>query len=176
MDTVLDRLDNAIKEYLTSIDSDALDYIDHRRLSEILTITTNLEHAGNVIEKSLMAQAAKRIRRGVSFSEPIRAEIRQMVERLVSNARAAAAVCMTEDPRAARRLLSEKEVFRELELRATDEHFGPARTGRAGSIEVSKLRLDIVLHLKRVNAHLAAAAYPILEGRGELLPSRLKQD
>ena len=68
MDTVLDRLDNAIKEYLTSIDSDALDYIDHRRLSEILTITTNLEHAGNVIEKSLMAQAAKRIRRGVSFS------------------------------------------------------------------------------------------------------------
>jgi hypothetical protein len=25
-------------------------------------------------------------------------------------------------------------------------------------------------------AHLAAAAYPILEGRGELLSSRLKQD
>jgi phosphate:Na+ symporter len=33
-----------------------------------------------------------------------------------------------------------------------------------------------VRDLKRVNAHLAAAAYPILEGRGELLPSRLKQD
>jgi phosphate:Na+ symporter len=33
-----------------------------------------------------------------------------------------------------------------------------------------------VRDLKRVNAHLAAAAYPILKGRGELLPSRLKQD
>jgi hypothetical protein len=33
-----------------------------------------------------------------------------------------------------------------------------------------------VLYLKRVNAHLAAAAYPILKGRGELLPSRIKQD
>jgi len=32
-----------------------------------------------------------------------------------------------------------------------------------------------VLDLKRVNAHLAAA-YPILEGRDELLPSWLKQD
>jgi phosphate:Na+ symporter len=99
-----------------------------------------------------------------------------MVDRLINNARAAAAVFMTEDPRAARRLLSEKEVFRELELRATDEHFGRTRPGRAESIEMSKLLLDIVRDLKRVNAHLAAAAYPILEGRGELLPSRLKQD
>jgi Na+/phosphate symporter len=30
---------------------------------------------------------------------------------------------------------------------------------------MSKLLLDIVRDLKRVNAHLAAAAYPILEGR-----------
>jgi len=34
MDNVLDRLDTAIKEYLTSIDIDALDDTDHRRLSE----------------------------------------------------------------------------------------------------------------------------------------------
>jgi phosphate:Na+ symporter len=113
---VLDRLDTAIKAYLTSLDSDSLDEIDHRRLSEILAFTTNLEHAGDIIEKSLMALAARRIKRGVSFSESSRAEIRQMVDRLISNARAAAAVFMTEDPRAARPLLSEKEVFRELEL------------------------------------------------------------
>jgi phosphate:Na+ symporter len=176
MDKVLDRLDTAIKEYLTSIDSDALDDADHRRLSEILAFTTNLEHAGNIVEKSLMPLAAKRIKRGISFSEASRQEIREMLDRLTSNARAAAAVFMTEDPRAARRLLGEKEVFRELELRATDEHFGRARISRAESIEISKLLLDIVRDLKRVNAHLAAAAYPILEGRGELLPSRLKQD
>jgi phosphate:Na+ symporter len=41
---------------------------------------------------------------------------------------------------------------------------------------MSKLLLDIVRDLKWVNAHLAAAAYPILEGRRELLPSRLKHD
>jgi phosphate:Na+ symporter len=176
LDTVLDRLDTAIKEYLASIDTDALDDIDHRRLSEILAFTTNLEHAGNIVEKSLMPLAAKRIKRGVSFSEASREEIREMVDRLISNARAAAAVFMTEDPRAARQLLGEKEVFRELELRTTEEYFGRARARRAENIEMSKLLLDIVRDLKRVNAHLAAAAYPILEGRGELLPSRLKQD
>ena len=176
MDNVLDRLDTAIKEYLTSLDTDALDEADHRRLSEILAFTTNLEHAGDIVEKSLMPLAAKRIKRGVSFSEANREEIRGMLDRLSSNARAAAAVFMTEDPRAARELLGEKEVFRELELRATEEHFGRARTGRAENIEMGKLLLDIVRDLKRVNAHLAAAAYPILDGRGELLPSRLKQD
>ena len=176
MDHVLDRLDTAIKEYLTSLDTDALDDIDHRRLSEILAFTTNLEHAGDIVEKSLMPLAAKHIKRGVSFSETSRQEIQEMVDRLVGNARTAAAVFMTEDPRAARQLLGEKEVFRELELRATDEHFGRARASRADSIEMSKLLLDIVRDLKRVNAHLAAAAYPILEGRGELLPSRLRQD
>ncbi len=176
MDNVLDQLDTAIKEYLTSIDTDALDDTDHRRLSEILAFTSNLEHAGDIVEKSLMSLAAKRIKRGVSFSEISRQEIREMMNRLIGNARAAAAVFMTEDPRAARQLLGEKEVFREIELRTTEEYFGRARTSRAETIEMSKLLLDIVRDLKRVNAHLAAAAYPILEGRGELLPSRLKQD
>jgi phosphate:Na+ symporter len=176
MDDVLDRLDTAIKEYLTSLDTDALDDTDHRRLSEILAFTTNLEHAGDIVEKSLMPLAAKRIKRGVTFSEIGRQEIREMLDRLIGNARAAAAVFMTEDPRAARKLIGEKEVFRELEARATEAHFGRARPGRAESVATSTLHLDIVRDLKRVNAHLAAAAYPILEGRGELLPSRLKQD
>jgi integrase len=37
-------------------------------------------------------------------------------------------VFVTEDPRAARQLLGEKEVFRELELRTTEECFGRARS------------------------------------------------
>jgi len=53
-----------------------------------------------------------------------------MMDRLIGNARAAAAVFMTEDPRAARQLLGEKEVFRELELRTTEEYFGRARTSQ----------------------------------------------
>src|ERR1700756_1151812 len=109
MDNVLDSLDTAIKEYLTSIDTDALDDTDHRRLSEVLAFTTNLEHAGDIVEKSLMPLAAKRIKRGVSFSEISRQEFREMMDRLISNARAAAAVFMTEDPRAARQLLGGKE-------------------------------------------------------------------
>src|SRR5439155_6854964 len=176
MDDVLDRLDRAIKDYLTSLDADALDDADHRRMAEIIAFTTNIEHAGDIVERSLMALAAKRIKQGIAFSDTSSREIRGMIERLIANARAAAAVFMTEDPRAARGLLHEKEVFREFETNATGAHFGRVRSGRKDSVEAGRLHLDIVRDLKRVNSHLAAAAYPILEGQGELLPSRLKQD
>jgi phosphate:Na+ symporter len=38
------------------------------------------------------------------------------------------------------------------------------------------LHLDILRDLKRINAHIAAAAYAVLEKRGELLSSRLRQE
>jgi phosphate:Na+ symporter len=176
MDDILDRLDRAIKEYLISLDTDALDEADHRRMLEIIAFSTNLEHAGDIVDRSLMPLAAKRIKQGIVFSETSRREIRGMIERLISNARAAAAVFMTEDPRSARQLLHEKEVFREFEANATEAHFGRVRAGRRESVEAGRLHLDIVRDLKRVNSHLAAAAYPILEGQGALLPSRLRQD
>jgi len=36
--------------------------------------------------------------------------------------------------------------------------------------------LDVLRDLKWINAHISAAAYPALEKRGELLPSRLRRD
>ena len=140
-----------------------------------MAFTTNIEHAGDILEKSLMPLAAKQIKRGIAFSDASADEIRQMIERLMTNTRAAAAVFMTEDPSAARQLIGEKEVFRELETRATAAHF-MRRGARPESVEAGRLHLDIVRDLKRINAHLSAAAYPVLENRGELLSSRLRYD
>ena len=176
LDDVLDRLNRAIKVYLTDLDPDALDDEDNRRLTEILAFITNLEHAGDIVEHNLMAIAAKRLKRGLAFSTEGQAEIRVMLERLIGNVHNAAAVFITDDARAARRLLGEKEVFRDLEGRATEAHFARIRAGRVESVETSALHLDLLRDLKRINAHVAAAAYAVLEKRGELLSSRLRQD
>lgn len=176
LDDVLDRLNGAIKAYLTGLDPDALDDADHRRLMEILAFTTNLEHAGDIVEKGLIAIAAKRLKRGLAFSTEGQGEIRVMLERLAGNVHAGAAVFMTDDPRAARTLLAEKEVFRDLEARATESHFARIRAGRVESAETSTLHLDVLRDLKRINSHIAAASYPVLERLGELLPSRLRRD
>jgi phosphate:Na+ symporter len=174
LDTVLDRLNGAIKTYLTALDPDSLDAEDNARLAEILAFATNLEHAGDIIEKGLMAAAAKRLRRGLAFSAEGQADIRTMLERIAGNVQSAAAVFMTNDARAARQLLGEKEVFRDLEARATEAHFARIRAGRVESVETSAMHLDVLRDLIRINAHLAAVAYPVLERRGEILPSRLR--
>jgi phosphate:Na+ symporter len=176
LDNVLDRLNSAIKGYLTALDPDSLDEDDNRRLGEILAFATNLEHAGDIVGRSLIAIAAKRLKRGLAFSPEGQAEIRTMLERLAGNVQAAGGVFMTQDARAARQLLGEKEVFRDMEARATEAHFARIRAGRAESVETSALHLDVLRDLKRINAHLSAAAYPVLEHRGELLSSRLRRD
>jgi phosphate:Na+ symporter len=175
MDDVLDKLNAAIKAYLTSLDPEAMTDADHRRVDEILAFATNIEHAGDVVDKNLMSLAAKRLKRGLAFSREGQAELAQMLDRLVVNLRAAASLFMTGDPRAARLLASEKEAFRDLETAATQTHFDRLRAGRVETAETSALHLDALRDLKRVNTHLvAAAAYPVLKGQGDLLPNRLR--
>jgi phosphate:Na+ symporter len=174
LDNVLDKLNGAIRAYLTALDSEALNEADDRRLSELLAFTTNLEAAGNVVDRGVMAYAARRLKRGVPPSAAEQAEAGKVLRRLAATARAAAAVFMTEDPRAARRLMAEKDAMRELEIAATAAHFAGLR-GTA-SAEANALNLDLLRELKRVNSYLVAAAYPVLEEQGELLPSRLRAE
>src|SRR5271163_351204 len=167
LDDTLDRLNSAIKEYLAGFDPDTMSEADNRRLGEILAFATNIEHAGDVVDRSILGIAAKRLKRGLSFSAEGQAEILPMVERLCANLRAAAAVFMTEDPRAARALADEKEAFRDMEAASTGAHFARLRAGSTGTAETSSLHLDLIRDLKRVNTHLvAAAAYPVLKGQG----------
>jgi phosphate:Na+ symporter len=172
LDDVLDRLNTAIKGYLTSLDPEDLSEADLRRLSQVLVFATNLEAAGDVVDRDVMGYLGRRLKRGAPLAEPEQAEVRRLLDRLVATVRAAAAVFMTEDARAARQLAAEKEAFRDLEAAATRAYFAGLRGGQGAPVD-----LDLVRELKRVNGHLvAAAAYPVLEGQGELLASRLRLD
>ncbi len=174
LDDVLDRLNTAIKGYLTSIDTEELRPDDHQRLSSILTFAMNLEQAGDVVDRSLLPHAAKRLKRGLSFSKSGERELLTMMDRLLANFQTAASLFMTEDLRVARILAEEKVTFRAAETAATNAHFIRLRSGRTDSTETSGMHLDLLRDMKLVNSHIvAAAAYPVLERNGDLLASRL---
>ncbi len=176
LDDVVDRLNTAIKAYLTGLDAAAMAEADHQRVEEVLVFAHNLEHAADVVERNLMGAAAKRLKRRLEFSAADQATLLALVDRLVANLHAAGAVFMTEDVRGARALAAEKELFRDAEDLATQAHFARLRAGQAERAEAGALHLDVLRDLKQVNAHLvAAAAYPVLKAQGELLPSRLRE-
>jgi phosphate:Na+ symporter len=174
MDDTLDRLHKAVKLFLTEISrEDRLEGVDARRCSDILAFTINLEHAGDILDKSLREIAAKKIKHKLNFSAEGFAEILAMHERLLDNLRLAMSVFMTGDERAARLLLDEKVRIRDMEQAATDNHLRRLREGRLESIETSALHLDIVRDFKRIAAHIASVAYPVLDKNGLLLKSRV---
>ncbi len=175
MDDVLDRLNTAIRAYLVSIPTDALTPDEANQLARILTFATNLEHAGDLVDRNLLSVAARKLKRGVVFSPEGEADLAALVDRLLANVRLAAAAFVSGDRSAARLLVAEKESFRELEAEAVRAHFGRLQSGDADTVDTSSLHLDALRDLKRVNTHLVeGAAYPVLEATGELLPTRLR--
>ena len=110
-----------------------------------------------------------------SFSPEGLAELKRFHARVVDNMRLALNVFATRDVTLARRLLMEKTTMRVKEFEAAERHFARLKAGRPESIETSAIHLDIIRDLKRINSHLTAVAYPILEAAGERRESRLRE-
>ncbi len=174
MDDTVDRLYEAIKLYLTDVSREPLDEEESRRCAEIMSFMTNLEHIGDIIDKNLMELAAKKIKYQLHFSEEGFAEIEELHARVKDNLKLATSVFLSGDRQLARKLMMEKDHFRDLERRAAESHHERLKSGLRETIETSSLHLDILRDLKRINSHITSVAYPILEEAGELRQSRLR--
>ena len=174
MDHVVDRLDEAIKLYVTRVTRDSLDDQDGRRAMEIISFAINLEHIGDIIDKHLLEIAAKKIKYKFDFSKEGAAELTAFYDRIIENLKLAFCIFMNQDVRIARTLIEEKTQLRTTGLAYEENHLARLRAGRPESIETSSLHLDVLRDLKRIYAHICSVAYPVLEAAGELQPSRLK--
>jgi phosphate:Na+ symporter len=171
MDNVVDKLNEAIKLYVTKLTRDSLDEREGRRAMEIVSFTINLEHIGDIIDKNLCELAVKKIKRRYQFSAEGAAELTAFHKRICECLQSAFGIFMTGDVEAARKLIREKSDMRKAELEAADRHFERLREGRPESLETTSLHLDILADLKRIHSHICSVAYPVLEAAGEL-PAR----
>lgn len=174
MDDAVDRLDEAVKLYITKLTRESLNERDGHRAMEIISFSINLEHVGDIIDKNLMELAAKKIKRQVVFSRQGAAELESFHQEVFDNLKLAFSVFMSGDVLIARQLVTEKANLRATEFAAAESHLARLREGRNESIESSSLHLDILRDLKRIHSHICSVAYSVLERAGELQPSRLK--
>jgi len=172
-DDVLDALFNQIQLYVGAIRHEQLTPKDEERLIELLNLAVNLEHIGDIVEKSLMQMADKRIRQQRRMPVPSLERVGAMLETLCRHLRLAVTVFISEDEETARRLVLEKETFRDLENQALSRQLAEMRTGRPEAILTSALELDVTRDLKRIDAHIATTVHGLLERRGVLRASRL---
>ena len=173
MDDEIDRLNEAVKLYVAQLARRTLTEDEERRSNDIMSYAINLEHVGDIVDKSLRELTEKKIRRQWSFSSDGFAEIEAFYECTVDNLQLAQTVFLSRDPVLARRLVELKVDVRYMEQSSADRHVERLRQGRVESVETSALHLDILRDLKRINAHIASVAYPILGRSGDLRDSRL---
>ena len=175
LDDRVDESHEAIKLYLTEMSRREMDEAEARRSVDILSFTTNLEHVGDIVDINLMELAEKKIDKRLSFSDEGFAEITAIHSQVVENLNLALTVFVANDKALARRLLGQKVAIRDMERLATSAHLERLRQGLPETIETSRIHLDVIRDLKRINSHLTSVAYPILEAAGELSESRLKR-
>lgn len=168
MDNNVDRLDEAIKLYVTKLTRGSLDEREGQRAMEIISFAINLEHIGDIIDKNLCELATKKIKRRFQFSAEGALELQEFHRRTLESLRIAFGVFMSGDVNEAQRLLAEKAILRNAELAATERHLDRLREGRPESIETTSLHLDVLRDLKRIHSHICSVAYPVLDAAGQL--------
>jgi len=176
MDNIVDKLDEAIKLYVTKLTRGSLDEREGRRAMEIVSFAINLEHIGDIIDKNLSELATKKIKRRFQFSPEGVEELSAFHKRIMDSLRIAFGVFMSGDVNEARWLLAEKAALRNTELAATERHLDRLREGRPETLETTSLHLDVLRDLRRIHSHICSVAYPVLDAAGELAALRGKDN
>ena len=166
MDNAVDRLDEAIKLYVTKLTRGSLEEREGARAMEIIAFTINLEHIGDIIDKNLSELAAKKIKRNLQFSREGAAELMAFHKRIAESLRMAFGIFMSGDVNEARNLVAEKAQLRAVELEAAERHLARLREGRPETVETTSLHLDVLRDLKRIHSHICSVAYPVLDAVG----------
>jgi phosphate:Na+ symporter len=158
----LDRLQEAVKAYLTQLGTDGLPQVDAKRHGVVLDFAVNLGHAGDIIERSLADAAARKVKRGFVLTQDDEADLRAFHSRVLDDLRLASATFMADDARSAQTLLDAKRQLNAIERATGRRHFARLGPGSPGGLELSRLHLAILRDLRRVNSHFSGIAYDVL--------------
>lgn len=173
LDDEINRRHDAVKLFLAALNERGLAPDEARESLHLTGVAINLEHAGDIVAKTLVPLAEKKAAAGRAFSDPGQAELTAMHGRVLANLHLAMNVLVSGDVESARRLMREKEVMRGLERDSHQAHLARLSAGNAESIGTSHWHLEALRALKEINSLLVSVALPILEDRGEVLRSRL---
>lgn len=173
-DDTIDGIYGAIKSYMARLSQEFMDPKEAQRYVQILTFATNLEHAGDVIDRNLMPMALKKIKKQTHFSEQGFEDIKHIHDLVMESVQLAQSIFVSGDLEMAKQLLKDKQDIREAEISGMASHIERLGEGEPDTISTSSLHLDIVRDYRRINTYMCTVAYPLLEESGELRTSRLK--
>lgn len=160
---IVDVLYLDIKEYLLRIKRSKMNDEDIFNYMQILKFATNLEYIGDVIDKSLLNLARKKINTQDSFSRQGFAEIAAIHEDVKKNIKDAQNLLMTSDLRMAQYLIDRKIELRDNEQKGMESHLKRLSKGIVETVATSTIHMDVIRDFMRINSHITVIAYDVVK-------------
>jgi len=174
-DTRLNAYQQAIQAYVNDVSQGKLSPEETRRALEVTLYASNLEHAGDIIQLNLKDRIRAKIKEALDFTEEEQARLAELCLIIQNNIRLASSVTTSRDVSAAQHLIGQKDEFRQLENQVMEAHFKASLANKATALRQSALYIDMIRDLHRINSHVVAAGYPIVDDAGLLRSSRLRE-
>jgi phosphate:Na+ symporter len=174
-DLRLNKYHDDILSYLAELVDRTTEVEDGRRALEIVLYVSNLEHAGDIVQLNLGDRIKAKVRENHEFSPTEQQALQELCAMIRDNIRHATAVLSSRDVSAAQALIAQKDAFRALENRVIRAHFSKKAADKGKALRRSALFVDLIRDLHRLNSHVVAAGYPIVDAAGLLRSSRLRK-
>jgi phosphate:Na+ symporter len=161
-DDKIDALDEAITPYLTVLSQKEMSDHEAERAVALLFVVKNLELIGDIVSKSLMDLALKKIVVSPRFSPEALERIRQYHSEIEKTFQMAIDSFATHDKKLAQEVIERKSEMNMLERRLHKEHLFSLGGSREEFSETGTVYLDVISDLKRINSHASGIAYAVL--------------
>ena len=176
MEEKVNALFRAVRSYAVDLTRQGISDDDQRRVTALLRYTASLEHAGDIICKTMMGIPEAMKKDGKNFSVAGQNELNALFDYLIGNAQLAAEVIMGWHQETGGVLVQRKRSFRMMCQSSAQAHIQRLSQGVSNAMESSSAHLDLISELRWINTQIASIAYDVLpeaEAAGDMVAEKL---
>jgi len=164
-DDKVDILNREIRFFLASLGEENMTAEQAARQMTLITLTADMENAGDTINKNLLALARKKMAAGLQFSEEGLRDIACFHGKVVENFDLAMAAFSTGDEELARKVLRHRDNLVHIEAELKQKHICRLHLGLQETLDTSSIHLDVFSYLRRVNFLVSNLAEAVMASR-----------
>lgn len=162
LDNQLDKLEEAIKQYLIQINDDLLTEAQSQRELALLQVSTELEAIGDVVDRQLMRLARRKHRKQIAFSQAEWSEIEGYHREVVGLLQRALAGFAAQDISIAEDVLLQRQWLNQIKREIYLRHLQRLSSGAAVNLNASAIHLEVLTAMSRILSHTCNIARVVM--------------
>lgn len=164
-DDQVDILNREIRFYLARLGQEAMTREQADRQMELISLASDVENAGDLVNRNILALARKKAAHGLAFSKEGWSDIREFHGKVSENLDLALVAFSTSDEEIARKVLRHRQKLMDIEAELKEKHIARLNQGLRESLETSSVHLDLLALLRTVNLHMGNLAEAVVRRR-----------